>query len=285
VTARQASDRFIGFVDILGFSQMVRASEKENVPSLDELLDAAKRLGESTDIEQFTKYGPPICPAARSIRDDLDFQLTQMSDGVVVSTEVSPAGVINVVGHCWRASMSLLTKGFMCRGYIKRGLLYHTGQQFVGSGFLDAYEREKHVAVFARDAEDQGTPFIEVDGTVVEYVTADGDECVKEMFAQMTVTHDDLTALFPFKRVSHSFAVGPDFDPLREKAAVENVRQRLHGLRVHVLARVDHTNPKAVRKSEHYIKALDEQLAICDKTDQMIDLLGMPFPRLPQGPV
>jgi hypothetical protein len=279
MTARQASDRFIGFVDLLGFSQMVRASERGSGPSLDELLDAAKRLGDSTDTEQFTKYGPPICPAARRIRDDLDFQLTQVSDGVVVSSEVSPAGVINIIGHCWRASMSLLTKGFMCRGYIKRGLLYHKGQQLVGSGFQDAYEREKQVSAFAKDAEDQGTPFIEVDGAVVEHVGMEGDDCVKEMFSRMTMTHAGLTALFPFKRVSHSFAIGPDFDALREKAAVQSVRQILRGFRERVLARVDQTNPNAVRKGEHYIRALDEQLAVCDKTDQMIDLLGMPFPR------
>ena len=34
---------------------------------------------------------------------------------------------------------------------------------------------------------------------------------------------------------------------------------------------VDKSNPKAVIKAEHYIEALNAQLAVCDRTDEAID--------------
>jgi hypothetical protein len=34
---------------------------------------------------------------------------------------------------------------------------------------------------------------------------------------------------------------------------------------------VDESNDDAVRKAKYYIETLDAQLAVCDKTDEMID--------------
>ena len=97
----QFADKFIGFVDVLGFKGMVRDSEEGRGLPLPELIDALKELGNETDRKRYEKHGPTTCPGARYIRKDLDFQLSQISDCVVVSAEVSPAGVINLVSHCW----------------------------------------------------------------------------------------------------------------------------------------------------------------------------------------
>ncbi len=93
-------DKFIGFVDILGFKQMVAAAAAGTGMSLTELLECLKRLGAPEDQEHFRKYGPTTCPGSIYVQRDLDFQLSQVSDCVVVSSEVSPAGVINLVHHC-----------------------------------------------------------------------------------------------------------------------------------------------------------------------------------------
>src|SRR6267143_2631231 len=98
----QPANKFIGFVDIIGFKSLVRAAEAAQ-KDLTELSQAVQALGTEEDLKHVEKYGPTICPDALHLRKDLDFQITQASDCVFVSAEVSPAGIINLVSHCWRA--------------------------------------------------------------------------------------------------------------------------------------------------------------------------------------
>jgi hypothetical protein len=274
----QSIEKVIGFVDILGFKNMVRASETGTSLPLAELLEATKMLAGKYARADYEKYGPTTCPGAPRHRRDLDFEVTQVSDCVVVSAEFSPAGVINLISHCWGACINLLTKGIMCRGYIKIGRIHHAGGQFVGSGYMDALERERQVSFLKKDADDRGTPFIEVDPEVVAYVNACADGCVKEMFSRMTRADGGLTALFPIKRISADFAIGPDFSPEREHQQVEVVRGILRGMKDRVAALIDRTDPSAIRKGDHYLQMLDEQMAECDRTDEMIRHLASPFP-------
>ena len=173
-------EKFIGFVDILGFKELVQASEGGTGKPLLELLEMLKKLGSLEDRKQFNKYGPTICPESTYVKRDLDFQLTQVTDCVIVSSEVSPAGVINLINHCWDVVIKLLKEGIMCRGYITRGSIYHTDTQFLGSGYQEAYEKE--VTAFKCEADERGTPFVEVDPVVCNYVRNSDDECVKKCF-------------------------------------------------------------------------------------------------------
>ncbi len=167
----------------------------------------------------------------------------------------------------------------MCRGYITRGKIYHEGTEVIGSGYQEAQTKESGVSAFKRDANELGTPFVEVDRTVTEYVRDHGDGCVKEMFSRQIQSDGVVTAIFPFKRLAHRFLVRPDLDPAKEKRANENVRRRLQEFKLRVSATVDRTNARAVSKMEHYIAALDAQLEICAKTDEFIDKLNTLIPR------
>jgi hypothetical protein len=274
-------DKFIAFVDILGYKYMVKAAEEGIGKPLGDLVKMARELGKPEDRKRYEEYGPTVCPASQYIRRDLDFQLTQITDCVVVSSEVSPAGVINLVSHCWDAVIMLLTKGIMCRGYITRGKVYHTDVDLIGTGYQAAYESEKQVTAFQRSADERGTPFVEVDPVVCDYVRNFGDDCVKEMFSRFVKADGDFTVLFPFKRLAHSFIIagfGRTFDPEKEKESNNNMRLSIKRLKERVMELVDKSNPGAVIKAEHYIAALDAQLEGCDKTDEMIDMLCAPFP-------
>lgn len=271
-------DKFIGFVDILGFKKMVEASEAGTGMPLPNLLETLEKLDAPDDRKNFEKYGPTICPESPYIQRDLDFRVTQIYDSVIVSSEVSPAGVINLVYHCWRAVIKLLTKGIMCRGYITRGSIYHTDAQIIGSGYQKAYSKEREVAAFKREADERGTPFVEVDQTVCNYVRESGGSCVKEMFSRFVKDDGVVIALFPFKRLSHSFGgFGHKFDVEEEKRSNNIVRLWIENFKERVMALVDQSNPNAVRKAEHYIAALDAQLEVCKKTDEMIDKLNSPW--------
>jgi len=154
----------------------------------------------------------------------------------------------------------------------------------MGTGYQKALENEAKVAAFKREADERGTPFVEVDQTVSAYVSECGDWCVKEMFSRSVKRDGDLTALFPFKRLGHSFVIagfGQRFDAEKERTANQNVRLMLERLKTRVMSFVDASNPSAVRKAGHYSACLDAQIVECDKTDEVITALDSPFPAQP----
>jgi hypothetical protein len=169
----------------------------------------------------------------------------------------------------------------MCRGYITRGPIHHTDTPPNGPGCQEAYAKEKQVTAFKREADERGTPFVEVDSVICDYVREYGDQCVKKMFSRYVREDGRVTALFPFQRLQHSFIIaasGHKCDPEEEKRSNENLRRMIEDLKARVMALVDLSNPNAVSKAEHYIAALDAQLEGCKRTDEMIDMLSSSFP-------
>lgn len=278
----QFDEKFIGFVDILGFKDLVKAAEMSAGPTLGDIIEWARELGSVEDKEAIERYGVTICPCAPRIKRNVSFEITQISDCVIVSSEISPAGVINLVNHCWGAVIKLLRHGLMCRGYITKGSICHRDGILIGSGYEKAYQQESHVSAFKAEADERSTPFVEIDRSVVEYVDQSDDACVKEMFSRLVETDGDVTALFPFKRMAHSFIIGGfgmKFDPEREKTAVRSMRGSLEKMKALVLSRIDQNNRSAVSKAGHYARALDAQLMVCDRTEETIDRLASPVPR------
>jgi hypothetical protein len=275
--------KFIGFVDILGFKKLVESAERGMGMPLQEILGLVKELGTPEDHMKFGEYRPMTCPRSKCVQLDLDFRLTQISDCVVVSVEVSPAGVINLIKHCWGAVIKLLDKGIMCRGYITLGSVYHTDTQIIGSGYQEACHKESHVTAFRREADERGTPFVEVDTVVCDYVRDQGDSCVKEMFSRFVKGDGTVTAIFPFQMLQHSFIIGDyhghKYDPEEERQSNRNIMSMIEDMKERVMSFVDQSKPDALRKASHYIVALDAQLDVCKETDKMIGLLEFPFPR------
>lgn len=271
-------EKFIAFIDVLGFKNMVEESEAGDGIPLSELMAHLSKFGSSNDEKKFM-HGHTYCPQSEFISNGLNFKITQISDCAIISSEISPSGVINLLGHCTTAVTGLLMQGIMCRGYITRGSIYHQNNQVIGSGYQEAYAKESGVTAFKIEADERGTPFVEVDDSICNYIASSDDSCIKEMFSRMSKTEDGITALFPFQRLSHSFMMAEDFDPQREKENNDNIRQILNTLVMRVERFINPSNEKAVKKSRHYIKAIREQLRICDKTDEAIDKLCQPFPR------
>lgn len=278
----ELTEKFIGFVDIMGFKSLMAHAETGIGLSHDELFEISKLLGSEKDRASRVNSGSKICPCAPYISPDVDFHVTQQFDCAVVSTEVSPAGVVNLIWHCATACLELLGKGLMCRGYIKRGLIYHTEKAVYGPGHVAVVEREKQVSFFKVDADESGTPFIEIDKSVTDYVATQPDSCVREMVGRMVKTEGNLTAIFPFKRLNHSFMIGgrglPKFDPEKERKSVNVVRGWIRRMQADIKNFVDPNNKAAVAKGNHYLRILDQQLAACDETERVIDALCQPFP-------
>jgi hypothetical protein len=279
----QFTEKFIAFVDILGFKKMVENAEAGKDFTLAQLFELLQKLGDARDKASIEQYGPTTCPEAPKIRSDIDFQLTQISDCVVVSAEVSPAGAINLIGHCWKACMGLLTKGVLCRGYITRGNIYHTNNQFMGTGYVNAYLNEAKVSAFRTDATDTGTPYIEIDPQVSTFIADQPDETVKKVFKRLTAADKDITVIFPFTMLTHSFAIGhaggpiPEFNSEKEKETNAIMRANIERLKEKVMELVDQGDEKAFKKANHYIRVLDVRIAQSDQIDRLIDNLSRPY--------
>lgn len=273
------SDKFVAFVDVLGFKNLVAESERGTGIPLRELLELLQKLGTGNERARFEKHGAGWCPMAPRVAKNLDFRVTQISDCVIVSAEVSPAGVINLVSHCWGAVIELMARGIMCRGYIKRGKVFHTDTQVIGSGYQEAYLAESKVSAFKREADERGTPYVEVDEEVTSYVETQPDACVKEMFGRMVKRDGNMVVLFPFKRLHHSFIIGglgKTFEAEKERESNDNLRKIILRYKERVLSFVDRGNKSAVAKASHYIEALDAQLRACDETDRVIRMFAKP---------
>jgi hypothetical protein len=278
-------DKFVAFIDVLGFKQLIERSTSGEGEPLSEVLAILKAFGTSNERAVFEKYGPTLCPCSEAIERNLDFRLTQISDCVIVSCEVSPAGVINLLSHCSKVVIGLLLKGVMCRGYVTRGPIFHSDTQIIGTGYQSAYEKEGGVSAFKREADERGTPFVQVDPSIVNYVLSETDECVRTMYGRMVKSDGVVSAIFPFERFSHSFTIGgfgsgdTTFDPEKEHRSNDIVRSTILKLKERVQARVDPNNAKATAKLHHYLSILDQQLEVCNKTGGIIDALCQPFPK------
>lgn len=281
--AEQFQEKFIAYLDILGYSNLVEASEAGAGPPLDDLLEFAAMLGAPHGGRSVADGASRICPYCTGIAENLDFQVTQISDCAIVSAEISPAGAINLVHHCWTAVLGLLHNGLLCRGYITQGKIIHHGSTVIGTGFQRAVVGEKGVRAFKKTAEERGTPFVEVDRPLVDFFKACGDQCAKTMFGRFTKGSDDGVVIFPFQRLSHKFGVGAGFPPFIPEQHLEsnnNVRKLLGTLKQRVMVYADAKNPSGMQKIEHYISALDDQFVVADQVEENIErLAGRPIGR------
>lgn len=285
MTEIQFKEKFIAFIDLLGFKNMVKDAESGTGMPLEKLLQVLETLGAAEHRDRLSAHGPSLCPQTKYVERDLDFRVTQVSDCVVISAEISPSGAANLTWICWAIVMGLLRSGIMCRGYITRGLIFHTDRQIIGSGYQKAFDSERNVTAFKREADERGTPFVEIDREVCEYVKQSDDGCIKKMFGRFVKDDGEVVALFPFKKLSHSFMItsspGHKFDPEEERRNVQNMRVTIGKIKERVLSFVDPANQDAVKKSQHYIRALDDQLVVCDETDEVLTKLAAPFPARP----
>jgi hypothetical protein len=270
------TQKIIAYIDILGWKQLVKSAEGGTGPALADLLSWLECLGTGKERASLAQTGPKCCPAAPFRDRHLDFQVTQVSDCVIVSAEISPCGVINLLWHCWRAVFQLLEHGILCRGYVRLGQIYHTERHLVGSGYQDAFEAERGVNAFRGEADERGTPFVQVDQAVTDFIDRSADACVKAMYSRMTKRQGETVALFPFQRLARSFivtGVGQVFDADRERKSNANLRKHIERYKRAVESHIDHSRPDVERKGAHYLAALDAQLSVCDETDRVIDRL------------
>lgn len=269
----ELKSKFIAFIDILGFKRMVSdvSQGKSSCSKITKILDCF-----DFDKEQVQAYGPKVCPQSHYVEKDIDFYVTQISDCVIASVETSPAGLINLIEYCSGIILKLLEHNVMCRGYISHGDIYHTDKYLFGPGYQKVYEAERNVFVFKQHSDETGTPFVQLDKSVCDYVDSKGDHCVKKMFSRFVKQDGEMMALFPFQNFAHCFPIidpvtGDHFNREEELSSNNNWRKIIERLLEPFEEIIeDESDEKAVRKTLQYINALKGQISVCEETDRFI---------------
>ncbi len=269
-------DKFVAFVDILGFESKVDSLEEGEGPGLSDLLELCSKLSQKSHVDGITEYGPVICPASRYTSRGLDYEVTQVSDCAVISAEVSPAGIINLLQHVSACVFGLLTRGVMVRGYVTRGAIYHRENQFIGKGYQHAFQKEKQVSAFRLSTDSTSTPFVEIDADVVKYIKEETDQCVREIFKRLTKEDDNgIAVVFPFYKLSNLAGqnIG-DEEKCRESLKV--VRKWIADFLEKLNAQSPSSDTRANSKAVYYRNFLKEQLEECDQIEELLHTLKQP---------
>jgi hypothetical protein len=119
-----SKERIIFFVDFLGFKGMIKQSETDLI-KYNNLKDA---LNDVQDLFSNNGYG---------------VEILQFSDSLVISVDKTlPGGVYEIVTSASFAIHLLFSRGFLCKGAITCGKLYHKGNILFGPEFLNVMRLE-----------------------------------------------------------------------------------------------------------------------------------------------
>jgi hypothetical protein len=128
------TNRYFAFVDILGFSNLIRQSERGaiDVKAVHDLLKVVHK------------------PPTKARLWDHGIQTQSISDAVAISTKSNDEGLETILWALKSLSFKLLDMGYFVRGGLVRGALFHQQNTVFGPAFLDAYHLESAVAKFPR---------------------------------------------------------------------------------------------------------------------------------------
>ena len=122
---RDYRERYVAFMDVLGFSQLVSDADHQ----------AHKREVILAIIESLRTTLSEIPPT--------NFRFTQFSDCIAVSADRSPDGIIAIFSGCAALVTDIFQLGVMLRGGIAVGNLVHTSEVLFGTGLLGALAHDR----------------------------------------------------------------------------------------------------------------------------------------------
>ena len=79
-----------------------------------------------------------------------DHKMTQFSDSLIISTNYNDAGLLHLIDHIEKIAFNFLKMGFLCRGGIASGFLFHEENVVFGPAMIEAYQLESSEAICPR---------------------------------------------------------------------------------------------------------------------------------------
>lgn len=168
-------ERYLAFVDVLGFSSLVASSASE--PTMVEQI-----YGALSDISTRTK-------ASRS--DEMQMEATSFSDTVIISTPVGDAELLHLLEVINEFSFGLLSRNMLFRGALVQGRVLHRPDLIFGPALIAGYRLE---------SERSFHPRIMLDSKVFGAVQHAADPFRSQIGRQVIVDNYDVPYLDPFAR-------------------------------------------------------------------------------------
>ena len=128
--------RIVTFLDILGFTKAVE-NEEEAGNILSSLLEIKQHVESHYESDLYHRY-----------KGVLDTEISAFSDSVIISGSDSQA--VSVFLESAKFATLLLKNGFLCRGAVSVGDMYHKDGIVFGQAYINAYMAESKRAIYPR---------------------------------------------------------------------------------------------------------------------------------------
>ena len=135
--------KFVAFIDILGFSDLVKRSEKD-----DKLFIKIANI--TINIDEKAKQHRAGSRNEKIFGDLSQFDVVNFSDSLIMSDAPDATGFWKLVLFINTVFFELAQYGTLCRGAISFGSFYQKGTVAFGPAFLEAYHLESKIAKFPR---------------------------------------------------------------------------------------------------------------------------------------
>ena len=129
-------DSAVAFVDVLGFSELVRqsAGDAKSLADLNELVDLLEQAVPDQDSKVLPAHRH-LCPT-----------FTYISDCIILSSDAATSGMPDalerVVLRCIQLTHHFIEQGYLLRGGIAVGPVWHHSNNVVGPAYQEAFDLE-----------------------------------------------------------------------------------------------------------------------------------------------
>ena len=148
-------ERFVAFIDILGFKDLVKRIEA-NGHNSENALKTVKSVLNFMDEETYNPNYSADLPIYKETEEGIvelelgDPRLTYVSDCIIISTEATLDGFKALSRKIHKITSDLAVDGIFCRGAISKGKLFHKGRILFGSAYVRAFQLEEKEAKYPR---------------------------------------------------------------------------------------------------------------------------------------
>jgi hypothetical protein len=129
--------RYVAFLDILAFRELITNLNKDET-KLSSVRDLLRDI-HNPDPELFKNFLPKS-----------DFRAQSISDAVAISAKMTPDGLAHMFMAIERLAQKLLKAGYLLRGAIAKGKVFHDHEMVFGEGVVRAYHYESKIALYPR---------------------------------------------------------------------------------------------------------------------------------------
>lgn len=147
-------NRFVAFLDILGFKELIYKveTEGEKSPDFKRIRSVLNFLHEES-IESNGQHDLPMYELKEDyvLKKELGSpRINYISDCLIISTESSFDGFKSLCNKLTKFSTDIACDGIFMRGAITHGKIYHHGPMLFGSAYQRAYKLESEFAKYPR---------------------------------------------------------------------------------------------------------------------------------------